>query len=58
MEDLKTILTHTRDTWLPRTLNPMRDEETFILEIIDSLGSSLSLLCYAFSLEKKLSPDA
>lgn len=49
---MKALLAHVKDTWLPQTLNPMRDEESFILDIVDSLGSSLSLLCFVFSLEK------
>ena len=56
--EMLTYLTHARDTWIPRTLNPLKDEESYVLDLLDSLSSGLSLLCYLFSFERTQAPEA
>ena len=56
-DDIVTYLTHARDVWLPRTLNPLKDEEQYVLEILDSLSTGLSLLCYLYSFERNQALD-
>ena len=36
-DELAVLLRHSKDTWFPKTLNYLRDEEKFILDIIESL---------------------
>ena len=57
-DEMVTYLTHARDTWIPRTLNPLQDEESYVLDLLDSLSSGLSLLCYLFSFERTQAPEA
>jgi len=51
--DLKAMLEHARDVWLPQTLDPLKNEDKFILEIVESLQASLSLFVTLVSLERK-----
>lgn len=57
-EALKALLVHMRDTWLPQTLDPMRNEDSYILEILDSLAAALNVLSFAFNLELQKAPEA
>jgi len=47
------MLEHARDVWLPQTLDPLKNEDKFILEIVESLQASLSLFVTLVSLERK-----
>lgn len=56
MEDLKQLLRHASEVWFPKTLNCLRDEDKFILDLVDSLSTSLALLQFVFFLEKNKAP--
>lgn len=49
-------MTHAKNVWLPKTLNCLRDDDKFILDLMDSLASSLSLLVFIFFYEKNNAP--
>ena len=58
IDDLKVLLRHAEQVWFPKTLNCLQDESKFILEIIDSLATSLALLLFLFFMERNKAPDA
>ena len=37
-EEQPALLKHARDIWLPQTLNPLYNEDKFVLDIVDSLA--------------------
>ena len=58
MQDLKLLLRHASEVWFPKTLNCLRDEDKFILDLVDSLSTSLALLQFVFFMEKNKAADA
>ena len=52
-ENFAKLLAHARDIWLPETLNCLKDDTKYILDIVESLSTSLSLLSFLFFLERK-----
>ena len=52
--EFRLLLTHAKDYWFKNTLDALRDEDTFILSIVDSLGQSLSLLMNLYLMEKHI----
>lgn len=57
-DTLTSLLTNAKDVWLPKTLNCLKDDSTYILDIMESLATSLSLLIFLFFLEKNNSESA
>ena len=41
-----------RDFWFKNTLDPLKDDSKYILEIVETLSTSMSLLLYLLNLEK------
>ena len=52
-EHLRTLLELSREFWFKNTLNCLKDEDKYILEIIATLSQSMALLMYLLMLEKK-----
>ena len=57
-DEAPALIRHARDTWLPQTLNCLYDEDSFILDMVESLTSSLALLVFVFQYEKKNVPGS
>jgi hypothetical protein len=53
-EDMPKLLSHAKDFWLPKTLDVLGENAPFILEIQDSLQSSLGLYITCIVLERKM----
>lgn len=51
--DLSIWLAHARDYWLPQTLDCLKDDSKFILEISEQIHTSLGLYIFLVSLERK-----
>ena len=47
------MLNHAKDKWLPETLDCLKDESRFILEINEQLQTSLGLYIHMVTLERK-----
>ena len=50
---LATWLAHARDHWLPQTLDCLKDDSKFILDISEQLQSALGLYVGLIALERK-----
>ena len=49
---LRTLLELAREFWFKNTLNCLKDDDKYILEIVGSISQSMSLLLYLLTLEK------
>ena len=52
-EQMRVLLEVTREFWLKNTLNCLRDEDKYILDIVATLQQSMALLQYLLILEKR-----
>lgn len=56
-DDLVVMLLHAQEIWFPKTLGSLKNQEKFILELLDSLKASMDLLLYLFFFELRNAPE-
>ena len=51
-EHIRTLIELARDFWFKNTLDCLKDESKYILDIVATLSQSMALLLYLLNLEK------
>ena len=51
--DLRASIEMARDFWFDYTLNPLKDREAYIMDIVETVTEGVALLIYLLDLEKK-----